>query len=207
MTAQASAGKPRAKRRKPWVMPPYTLRFPIKVEDDDGVTSTITEIKLRPFTVLEHRKALATVGDDIEEQFEALLALASGYDEELLEKIKRPDFVSLGAILNEYIKLPASYFLGRLPEDPDVVPLLVPIKGVMGAVDKLTLEVPALKATKLMQKMKGEYEPADFISAHCTGLSQSEIHMLSCPDWTQLQDRVDSFLNKPADYFRPATST
>lgn len=206
MTAPSTAKKPRAKRRKPWAMPVYPLCFPITIEEEDGSTSTISEITLRPFTVIEHRKALATVGDDVEAQFEALLALATGYDEEVIEKIKRPDFVSLGAILNDYIKLPASYFLERLPENPDTVPLLVPIKGVMGMVDTLTLEVPALKATKIMQKMKGEYEPADFISAHCTGLGVPEIHMLSCPDWTQLQERVDSFLNKPADYFQSATS-
>ncbi len=204
MTAPTTK-KPRAKSRKPWVMPTHKLCFPITVDADEGGEATITEIVLRPFSVIEHRKALATVSDDVEAQFEALLALATGYDEDVIDKIKRPDFVSLGAILNDYIKLPASFYLERLPEDPDVVPLLVPIKGVMGQITSLTLEVPALKATKIMQKMKGDYEPADFISAHCAGLSVTEIHMLSCPDWTQLQERVDSFLNKPADYFQTAT--
>lgn len=198
----------KSRRRKAWEMPSHPLRFPISVEDDDGNVTKLTEIKLRAFTVGEHRKALAGVSDDADEQFEALLVLASGLDQDVVEQIKRPDFVSLGGILSEYIKLPASYFLERLPEDPDNgVPLLVPIKTVSGQRDSLDLQVPALKATKIMQKLKGVHEPTDFISSHCTGLSVQEIQSLSCPDWTQLQDRLNSFLNKPADYFQTATST
>jgi len=29
---------------------------------------------------------------------------------------------------------------------------------------------------------------------------------LTVPDWTELQERIDDFLNKPADFFRSATS-
>jgi hypothetical protein len=108
--------------------------------------------------------------------------------------------------MHEYVNLPASYFLGRKPEDPDDVELLVPIKAIGRTVDRLALQVPAMKATKVMRKLKTDVERADFISAHCTGLSTVEIVRLSLPDWTQLQERLHAFLNKPADYFPNATS-
>ena len=105
------------------------------------------------------------------------------------------------------MRLPASYFLGSKPENPDDAPLLIPIKAVGREVDRLSLQVPAMKATKVMRKMKTAQERADFISAHCTGLSLVEITRLSVPDWNQLQERLNDFLNKPADFFQSATST
>lgn len=193
--------KPRA--RKAWVMPTHVLSFPITTEEGD----VIKEIPLRAFSVSEHRKALADVGEDSDAQFEALVLLASGLDEEVVDQLSRPDFVSLAKLINEYVNLPASYFLGRKPDDLNAPPLLVPIKGVTGTVASLELTVPALKATKMMNKLKTANERADFISAHCTGLSVQEIQMLSCPDWSQLQDRLNDFLNKPADFFQSETST
>lgn len=193
----------KSRARKPWVMPTHTLSFPITTEDGDK----ITEIPLRAFSVAEHRKALAEVSDDSDAQFEALVLLSSGLDEEVVDQLSRPDFVSLAKLINEYVNLPASFFLARKPEDPNAPPLLVPIKGITGTVTALTLTVPALKATKMMNKLKTANERADFISAHCTGLSVPEIQMLSCPDWSQLQDRLNDFLNKPADFFQSETST
>ncbi|WP_163002481.1 hypothetical protein, partial [Pseudomonas viridiflava] len=60
MTAPTTK-KPRAKSRKPWVMPTHKLCFPITVDADEGGESTITVIVLRPFSVIEHRKALGVV--------------------------------------------------------------------------------------------------------------------------------------------------
>lgn len=192
------------KSSKPWEMPVHSLGFPI--EQEEG--APLTEIKLKPFTVAEHRAALASVtGNDSDDQFEAILVMASGLDEDVIEQIKRPDFVSLAKIINEYISLPASYFLERKFDDLDCVPLLVPIKTAAGPIDSLTLSVPSLKATKIMKKLKTEDERADFISAHCTGLGAADVQRLSVPDWSQLQDRLNDFLNKPADFFQSATLT
>lgn len=186
-----------------WKPEPHTLLQPITKASGE----TLTSIELRPFNVAEHRAALATVGNDEDDQFEALLLVATGLALEDLEQIKRPDYVSLSKLVHEYVTLPASYFLGCKPADPDDAPLLIPIKAVGREVDRLALQVPAMKATKVMRKLKTPLERADFISAHCTGLSTVEIQRLSVPDWTQLQGRLNDFLNKPADFFRNATST
>lgn len=185
-----------------WTPEPHPLRWPITLEGGE----TLTRIDLRAFTVEEHRAALASVGNDEEEQFEALLLVATGLPVSVLEQIKRPDYVALVRIMHDYVNLPASYFLGRKPEDPDDAPLLVPIKAVGRVVERLALQVPAMKATKVMRKLKTENERTDFITAHCTGLSTLEVVRLSIPDWNQLQERLHAFLNKPADYFPSATS-
>lgn len=184
--------------KAPWKSEPHPLRFPI----DLPTGGTLTEIELRPFSRIEHRDALAEAGSDTDDQFEALLCLASGLKVEVVELIKRPDYVSLVARIYEYINLPASYFLGSKPKDPDDAPLLVPIKGVGRVIDSLQLQVPTLKVSKVMRKLKDDDARADFVSAHCTGLSIPEVQSLSCPDWSQLQDRLNNFLNKPADFFQ-----
>lgn len=185
-----------------WTPAPHTLQWPIASE----AGGQLTAVELRPFTVAEHRAALAKVGADEDDQFEALLLLATGLPPAVLEEIKRPDYVTLSKRLHEYVSMPASYFLGASPEDPDDAPLLLPIKAVGREVQRLSLQVPAMKATKIMRKLKTQDERADFISAHCTGLSPVEITRLSVPDWNQLQGRLNDFLNKPADYFQSATS-
>jgi hypothetical protein len=133
--------------------------------------------------------------------------LACGLPEESVAELKRPDYVSLQMLLHEYITFPAFYFQERKPEDPDDAPLLVPIKGVGRTIERLQIEVPALKVTKAMRKLKTDYERADFCSASCTGLSVPELNRLSVPDWTQLQGRLNDFLNQPADFFQKTTLT
>jgi len=71
---------------------------------------------------------------------------------------------------------------------------------------ELPLEMPALRATKVMKKLATNKERAEFITAHCTGLMIPDLAGLTVPDWTELQERIDDFLNKPADFFRSATS-
>lgn len=185
-----------------WKPEPHTLRWPITGENGE----TLKAVELRPFTVAEHRAALEGI-DDEDDQFDALLLLASGLPQAVIEQIKRPDYVTLANRIHEYVNLPASYFLGSKPKDPDDVPLLVPIKAIGREVDRLSLQVPAMKAAKVMRKLKTPDDRADFITAHCTGLSTVEVTRLSVPDWTQLQVRLNDFLNKPADFFQSATST
>lgn len=185
-----------------WKPKSHTLQWPIAIEG----AAPITVVEMKAFTVGEHRAALATVSKDEDDQFEALLLVATGLEPKVLEQIKRPDYVTLSGILYEYVKKSASELMGVAPKDPDDVPLLVPIQGVGRTIERLALEVPAMKATKVMRKLKTADERSDFISGACTGLSTPELMRLSVPDWNQLQDRVGDFLNKPADYFQSVTS-
>jgi hypothetical protein len=57
-----------------------------------------------------------------------------------------------------------------------------------------------------MKKLATNKERAEFITAHCSGLMLPDLAGLTVPDWTQLQERIDDFLNQPADFFRSATS-
>jgi len=185
--------------KQPWQMKPHTLRYPINKPDGGQVT----EIQLRAFTVAEHRKAIEEAGTDEDDRFEALLRLASGLPDSVLDELKRPDYVSLQTMIGEYIALPASYFLEAKPQDPDNAPLLVPIKRFGGQMQgHVSIEVPSLKVSKAMRKMKTTLERADFCTSACTGLSVPEVQSLSIPDWTQLQARLNDFLNKPADFFQ-----
>lgn len=185
-----------------WKPQSHTLQWPIAIEGG----APITVVEMKAFTVAEHRAALDSVGKDEDDQFEALLLVATGLEPKVLEQIKRPDYVTLSKQLFEYVNKPASEFLDAVPADLDDVPLLVPIQGVGRVIERMVLEVPAMKATKVMRKLKTATERADFISAACSGLSAPELMRLSVPDWNQLQGRVGDFLNKPADYFRSVTS-
>jgi len=189
--------------KQPWKLRDHPLRFPI----DTAGGERLEVVSLRAFSVADHREAIAKAGEHEDDHFEALLRMASGLSVEDLEAIKRPDYVSLSRLIHEYVSLPASYFQERLPENPDSVELLVPVKGIGRTIERLDLEVPPMKVTKAMRKLKTDDERADFCSAHCTGLSVPEVQRLSVPDWNQLQGRLNSFLNEPADFFPRMTST
>ena len=90
--------------------------------------------------------------------------------------------------------------------EPDEVTLLQPLAAAGRSLTSLTLEMPVLRATKAMKKLKTAKERAEFITAHCTGLMLPDLAYLTVPDWTQLQVRIDDFLNQPAAFFRNATS-
>jgi hypothetical protein len=187
-----------------WVMPAHPLLYPIALENGD----TLHEIPLRAIVVSEHRAALVKAGKDNDDQFEQILLVATGLPAAVLDELKQPDYLALVDLIHDYIKLPGTYFTGRKPENPDEFPLLVPIKGFGGRViDSLQIQVPAMKVSKAMRKLKTPNERADFVSAHCVGLSVPEVQSLSLPDWTQLQERLSDFLNKPAAFFRSETST
>lgn len=186
-------------KKTAWQMPGHTLLYPI----ERAGAESIAFVQLRPFTVGEHRKAIEEAGADEDDRFEALLQLASGLPAEVLDELKRPDYVSLQILVGEYISLPATYFLAEKPKDPDNAPLLVPIKRFGGQMQAtVSIEVPSLKVSKAMRRLKTDNERADFCTSACTGLSVPEVHSLSIPDWTQLQARLNDFLNKPADFFQ-----
>jgi predicted transcriptional regulator len=190
-----------------WTPPVHVLLSPITADDQ----STIEQIQLKPLFYAAQKEALARAGDDEDDQFFELAKLATGLSVKELDQLKRPDYVSIARYVHEMSTRPASYFLeqqaqGEQSVDPDQVQLLQPLNAVGRSMTSLTLEMPVLRATKAMKKLKTARERAEFITAHCTGLMLPDLDLLTVPDWTQLQVRIDDFLNKPADFFRNATS-
>ncbi|MGJ7514299.1 phage tail assembly protein [Pseudomonas baetica] len=197
-----------------WTPPVHDLLSPIT--SDDNVQ--IEQIQLKPLFYAAQKEALARAGDDEDDQFFELALLATGLSIKELEQLKRPDYVSIAQYVHEMSTRPASYFLEQITEreadvnlaahdDPDQVQLLQPLYIAGRSLSSLTLEMPVLRATKAMKKLKTAKERAEFITAHCTGLMIPDLALLSVPDWTQLQVRIDDFLNQPAAFFRNATST
>lgn len=191
---------------KPWINPVHPLRFPVELPDG----SRLERVEVFPFTVGEHRAALAKAGKDEDARYEALAVLATGLDVAALEVLKRTDYISLQILLQEYISLPATYYQELDREaadfDPDDVPLMIPIKGIGKVIERVAIEPPSVKVTKGMAKLKTADEKADFCTSACTGIPVEVLNRMSIPDWTQLQGRLDDFLNKPASYFQPTTS-
>lgn len=191
-----------------WIPPKHELLS--QITGDDG--SEIEQIELKPLFYAAQKEALACAGDDEDDQFFELAKLATGLSVKELDQLKRPDYVSIAQYVHEMSTRPASYFLqldteaGAASDDPNQVQLLQPLNAAGRSLTSLTLEMPVLRATKAMKKLKTPKERAEFITAHCTGLMIPDLDLLTVPDWTQLQVRIDDFLNKPADYFRSATS-
>lgn len=201
-----------------WTPPVHVLLCPVTGEDE----LLISQIKLRPLFYGEQTAALAKAGSDEDDQFFELAKLATGLPGKVLDQLKRPDYVSIAQYVHEMSTLPASHFLEKAAaeaelegdsraeladsESPDLVPLLLPLTAGGVGVDSLALQMPALLATKAMKKLKTPKERAEFITAHCTGLMIPDLALLTVPDWTQLQERIDDFLNKPAAFFQNATS-
>lgn len=187
-----------------WTPPVHSLLCPITGQDGQ----LITELTFRPFTHGQHMVVIEETEkdkDDGDRREELLIKLATGLTDDQLEQIKRPDYVSLTALLYEYVNNTAAHFLGE-PKEADAPPLLCPVRIMGEERTSLTLQMPALKATKLMKQQKTPQAATDFISAHCTGLMPPDLALLSVPDWNTLQVRLNDFLNRPASFFQSATS-
>lgn len=190
-----------------WMPPKHDLLSPIT--GDDG--AQIEQIQLKPLFYAAQKEALERAGDDEDDQFFELALLATGLSVKELDQLKRPDYVSIAQYVHDMSTRSASHFLDQVEDaektaDPDQVQLLQPLAVTGRTVTSLSLEMPALRATKVMKKLKTAKERAEFITAHCTGLMIPDLAQLTVPDWTQLQVRIDDFLNQPAAYFRNATS-
>jgi hypothetical protein len=187
-----------------WMPPLHLLLAPITA--DTG--ATIEQVQLKPLYYAAQKDALARAGDDEDDQFFELAKLATGLSEKELDQLKRPDYVSIAQYVHEMSTRPAWFFLGLLEASTfdEPVQLLLPLEAAGRTFNALPLEMPALRATKVMKKLATNKERAEFITAHCTGLMIPDLAGLTVPDWTELQERIDDFLNKPADFFRRATS-
>ncbi|WP_010170105.1 phage tail assembly protein [Pseudomonas sp. PAMC 25886] len=190
-----------------WMPPLHILLSPITA--DTG--ATIEQVQLKPLYYAAQKDALARAGDDEDDQFFELAKLATGLSEKELDQLKRPDYVSIAQYVHDMSTRPASFFRdeAREPGDSIVseqVKLLLPLNAAGRTLTAVTLEMPALRATKVMKKLTTAKERAEFITAHCSGLMIPDLADLTVPDWTELQERIDDFLNQPAAFFRSATS-
>ena len=190
-----------------WMPPLHILLSPITADTGE----TIEKIQLKPLFYAPQKEALARAGDDEDDQFFELAKLATGLSEHELDQLKRPDYVSIAQYVHEMSTRPASFFLNandqpRESQTSEHVSLLLPLDTAGRSLTAVTLEMPALRATKVMTKLATNKERAEFITAHCTGLMIPDLAGLTVPDWTELQERIDDFLNKPADFFRSAIS-
>ncbi|WP_439854603.1 phage tail assembly protein [Pseudomonas yamanorum] len=190
-----------------WMPPLHILLSPITA--DTG--ATVEQIQLKPLFYAAQKDALARAGDDEDDQFFELAKLATGLSEKELDQLKRPDYVTIAQYVHDMSTRPASFFLdeSREPGDSSIteqVKLLLPLNAAGRTLTDVTLEMPALRATKVMKKLTTAKERAEFITAHCSGLMIPDLAGLTVPDWTELQERIDDFLNQPAAFFRSATS-
>ena len=190
-----------------WMPPLHILLSPITA--DTG--ATIQQIQLKPLFYAAQKAALARAGDDEDDQFFELAKLATGLSEKELDQLKRPDYVTIAQYVHDMSTRPASFFQDetREPGDSSIteqVNLLLPLNAAGRTLTAVTLEMPALRATKVMKKLTTAKERAEFITAHCSGLMIPDLADLTVPDWTELQERIDDFLNQPAAFFRSATS-
>lgn len=181
-----------------WEIKPHALRWPILGEQDERIES----IQLRPLRHGDHVAAVEKLKDE-DDRLLALLQATTGLPETVLTRLKRPDYNTLARTLLEMVTFNSAYFLADqgVVIDPDQPVLLVPVHAGGRLLESLSLEVPTLHATRAMAKLKTATERAEFITAHCTGLMLPELSQLSTPDWNQLQERLDSFLNEPAASF------
>lgn len=204
-----------------WKPEPHPLRWPLTL--DDG--QVLKELPLRPILHGEHhtllgeldekKAARAETGDPMEDiefdelAFIGLATLATGHPENVIHKLKRPDFNGLAKRVLQMVSLTSHHFLTteqQRASTKDNPVLLVPLKASDGMTyDSIEMEVPDLQASRMMRKMKGKRERAEFITAKCTGLIAHDLNQLTVPDWNTLQERVQHFLNETADYF-PATT-
>ena len=182
-----------------WNIPPYPLRWPLK----DGQGKTVDTLHFRPILHGEHVEVLDAHEDD-DDRLLALLELATGAPVSLLETLRKPDYNSLAVRIAEMVNKDAAHFMAE-KLDADNPRLLVPLDVGGRRIDQLTIEVPTLKASREMQKIDDPRKRSEFITAHCTGLMVPDLAELSAPDWNQLQQRLDDFLNAPASSFPLAT--
>lgn len=86
--------------------------------------------------------------------FFELAKLATGLSEKELDQLKRPDYVSIAQYVHEMSTRPAAFFLDQHQEasHDEPVHLLLPLDAAGRSLTELSLEMPALRATKVMKK-------------------------------------------------------
>lgn len=180
----------------------HTLNWPIT--DDKG--QEVKDVVVSVLTMGQHRKFTKESNDDQEKLLRACVCASTGLSESELKRLTVPDYTSLENHVTNLMTASAKTLLNDANFDVDSPVLLVPFSGDDG-LEKTTykLKPPTVATTDLMDTHKDDFDKTIFISSSCTGFSQQELSLMSLPDWTQLQERLIDFLQKPADFFRQKT--
>lgn len=195
-----------------WTPVVLTLLCALTIQPEGAAPGTapreVTELTFRPFHYGEYKDALAKVDtNDDDAVFEALAVLATGEPLAVIEQLKQPDYIALSQQVAKYVQSSTEDYLGA-PADPDEVELLIPVDLDGQLRTSLRLTMPALKAVKIMKKLRTGDERSAWITAHCASLfAATDCRALSIPDWNQLQGRINDFLNEPAAFFQKTMST
>ncbi|MBY7903603.1 phage tail assembly protein [Vibrio fluvialis] len=162
----------------------------------------ITELTFKQMTYADYL-SVDIDGDDDEAALDEFLMLLTGLTPDQCANIALPDYNSVKAIVSNLItKTSKSAFEPNLKLSHDTVPLLVPIKSDSKTdISAVQLKVPTVKTRRIYKTLTSDQARLEFITNACTGLSAAEIGRLFMPDWNQVQANIDSFLNRPADYF------
>jgi hypothetical protein len=174
------------------------LREPIK-DDEDNLIESVT-INLPLFGAYKASKKVADGDQDAE--IDALITACTGLSQSVIEKLKTPDYNSIEYHVLEFTTRDADYFFAKagVSIDKDKPQLLVPV----GHHNDVDLYTPSVKASRVMDKVKitsNPYAQAEYITTACCDLMVEDIDKLSVPDWNQLQNRINSFLNEASSFF------
>lgn len=188
--------------------PTHTLRWPI----EDDKSQPLTHINFKTLSIKQHNHLVKQHKGKDKALERAIICESTGLTLQEMGRLVTADFNTIQhhvfSLTNGNTGDLLSAKLGTRCFNPDKPQLLIPIQGDDGQ-DKTqySLKPPTLATTDIMESYDGEWEKTLFISASCTGFTQSEIESMSLPDFNQLQDRLVDFLQQSADFFPQETST
>jgi len=166
--------------------------------------SELRKVLVNLITFGQYKLIVADAGDDELKKIDLLIQSATGLPLEDIEKLKTPDFNALEFEVIEMTTRPAEFFLKKddVEFDVDKPTLLKPL----GDKTALTLTSPTVKASRMMGNVnnteKAPFAQSEYITKACADLMDHEIDELSVPDWNQLQNRINDFLNQASGFFR-----
>lgn len=176
------------------------LREPIVTTDG----SELAKVLVNLITFGEYKLVVNEAGDDDEKKTDLLIKAATDLSLDDIQKLKTPDFNALEFDVIEMTTRPAEFFLAKkgINVDVDNPMLLQPL----GNKTEIALTSPTVKASRMMSQIKNSekepYKQAEYITKACTDLMDHEIDKLAVPDWNQLQNRINDFLNQASDFFQ-----
>lgn len=176
----------------------HTLYKPV----NDGAVQ-LTELTFKPMTYAVYSSIDIQRDDD--QVIEDFATALTDISPQAFEHISSPDFVSISEIILRQINQKSPKWVDGLTISHERVSLAMPIQGDDGrTISEIELKVPSVKTRKLLKVQPTEQKKQTFITNACTGLSETEINRLFMPDWIQLQENIDHFLNKAAGFFQSA---
>lgn len=187
---------------------PVLLQLFQPFKDESG--KDVTQLLLKPLTHGVHAEVLKEVDTDNERNvFDAFAFASAGLTADQVKKLSYPDYNSMVRCLSDYVSKSASFYFKQMGLNVDVntPQLLVPITGDNGdEITQVTLQVPTVQCIDIMNTLPSTGTArTTWLTQDCTGLSATELDRLSTMDWNQLQERLNDFLNKTADYFHSET--